>query len=207
MPFKNIYNQFISIDANTQNEIKFYTNKTNDLYSIFGNSVKANASGKKYFDIATELNVKSDSLVNYIKDLENELITRVNQEKSPLDSLQKLMNKDNYNIPTYIMVGAKEDGKEGKGMDYKNKLISYKEFMEKNTNNRGRSILELFFNTNDPIEQINKPEEKLWVLTRFYNKPLIKVLIDFNIDIFHIRMFESETMEYLQFMGRKKHLL
>ena len=70
MIINNIYNQFLSIDKTTLKEIKFFDNKTNDLYSIFESSVKANATGKKYFDIAAELKIKSDSLVGYIKSIE-----------------------------------------------------------------------------------------------------------------------------------------
>ena len=201
---KYIYNQFLTIDKTTLKEIKFFDNKTNDLFSIFESSVKANATGKKYFDIAAELKIKSDSLVGYIKSIEEELINQTGQEKFSLDSLEKLINKDNYDIPTRLMVGIEQDGKSGKGMEYKNKLISYNEFMVKNTNNRGKSVLELFFNTNDPVGQIDREEERYWVTIRFYNIPLIKVLIDFNLDILHIRMLEAETMEYLQFMGSKE---
>jgi hypothetical protein len=201
---KYIYNQFIPIDRNIQKEIKIYSNKTNELYSIFESSVKANPTGKKYFDIATELNAKSDSLVNYIIGIENELIALSEQEKFPLDSLGKLIKKESYDIPTRLLVGTEQDGKNGKGTEYKNMLISYYKFAEKNTNNRGRYILESFFNTNDPVGQIDRPEEKYWVTIRFYNTPLISVLVAFNMDILHIRMLESETMEYLQFMGSKE---
>ena len=192
---KNIYDQFLSIDKTTLKESEFFNNKTNYLYSIFESSVKTNATGKKYFNIATELKAKSDSLVEYIKGIEEELIASTGQEKFPIDSLQKLINKAS-NDPTLIMIENK------KGNDLKNKLISFKKFASQNTNTRGKEILDLFFNTDDTTNL--KGEKITWEDSKFNNVPLIKAIVYLNSVIAQIRMFESETMEYLQFLGSKE---
>jgi len=90
----------------------------------------------------------------------------------------------------------------GKGTELKNRMMLFKEFSSKNTNARGKEILNLFFNT-DSIKN-SSGENISWVDSKFYYIPLIKVLVDLNRIILYIRIYESETMEYLQFMGSKE---
>jgi len=65
----------------------------------------------------------STEMVEYIKNLRDELIATT--EKVPLDSARKLniremRKKDNYSIPTQIMIGPLENATKGKARELKN---------------------------------------------------------------------------------------
>lgn len=191
---KQALDSFIFQDESIKKEIKFYDAKATDLYATFEGAVKASGRGQVFFAKASEVKAKSDSLISYIKS-EGEAIMFF-ADKVSLDSLQNLKQKSNIDYAQYRML------KEGKGVELKNKINAYKEFVGANTNSRGKEIIDQFFNTQDP-----PPVEGrmiTWESERFEHLPLIAVMISLNDYISHIRMLESETIGYLQAMAAKE---
>lgn len=78
-------------------------------------------------------------------------------------------NKDNYDIPTQILIGASEDGSMGEARILKNKLNAFSTQLLELLNPESRKNVHLNIDTKDPL---GEPELKTWELKTFYNSPL-----------------------------------
>ena len=194
-----VLNVFIPIDHTVLKEMKFHEAKSNELYATIESAVAGNNAGTNYFEKAKEVKNTSDSLCSYIVSLEEMMVKSTGQENWNTDSVELVWEKDNLDALTKIFI--EPDGPQ-KGIELKQKLIKYKEIMYQNTNSRGKELMGLFFNTDDP----KSGEEVIydtWVIDKFYHKPMVSVLVELNQMRSNIRMIEAETMIYIQAMAAK----
>jgi hypothetical protein len=188
---KNILNAFTPVGNNVITEMKYHETKSNEIFTVLVNTVNANNAGKIYLDKAKTVKTASDTLNKYITDLEKLLVATTEQTDGNPDSLETIKAKDDYSAVNNVLFKEQLKAKE-----LKQKLITYSELVGQNTNSRGKQIIDLFFNTDDPSSI--EGDSLTWEAAKFQKLPLVSVLLTLNQTRANIRMLEAETMTYLQ---------
>ncbi|MBL4592640.1 MAG: gliding motility protein GldM [Flavobacteriales bacterium] len=184
---KDILDAFVLINTSLENTVVNYNEKNESLYSDFNvakqfDPVKVTPFWKK----AQKAKQSSFKLINYIKDLQIKLLKETEKiTENEADTLQlKFVNaKDNYDIPTNIMIGQSEDGSNGLARELKDKLSTYKTMMLSLFNKKQQKLLNINLETDDVISSSGKEN---WEMGNFYHTPLaatITILSKIQTDI------------------------
>ena len=188
---KQVLDAFVPVDHTIMKTIKLQETKCNNLYTTIENVVAGNEAGIVFLEKAKKVKSESDSLCDFITSIGKKMVSLTGQEDWNSDALELVMAKSSTNAPDELMIIDQF------GIALKQKLISYKEKMDQNTNNQGKEISALFFNTDDP-----KPGKdgitSTWESEKFEHLPMISVLVELNQMKSNIRMLEAETLVYLQ---------
>jgi hypothetical protein len=178
----------------TQNdEIMFFENKSNSIFENLDKSPGNSTAAAAYYQKSLDVKAKSDSLVGYLQSIGEEMMYKTDGNPISFDSISNLHKRANRKIGKEMMITEKRDS------IYLLRLAEFKSFIEPNTNSRGKELLDMFFTVNDTIAYKIDNNSTSWNYYRF-NKSVIGIIADFNADILHIRMLESETLNYLQTM-------
>ena len=170
---KEILDAFVLINTSLENTVINYEEKNESLYSDF--TVAKQFDPKKVTPLwkkAQEAKKLSTDLIDYIKKLQIKLLQETEKiTKNEADTLQlKFVNaKDNYDIPTNIMIGQTEDGSMGLARELKNKLMKYKEDMLTLFNKEEQQLLNIDLKTEDVATSSGKQN---WEMGSFYHTPL-----------------------------------
>jgi gliding motility-associated protein GldM len=116
----------------------------------------------------------STEMVAYINNLRDELVAET--EKVPLDSARKmnirdLRKKDNYTVPTQIMIGPLESASKGKARELKNKINEYKKKILSLLNPAQRKEVQIGLDTEDKYKDAYGNLQG-WERHHFYDIPL-----------------------------------
>lgn len=228
---KEILNSFILINDSLIVTNKNFANKNGTQYDAFKAALLNDQKKvKPWYDMAIEVQTSSEEMVAHIEDLKQYLIMKTDKLDSTevnaylakvanasndidkaaaqvlVDSIFGLKNvnsKDNYDIPTNIMIGGDEGKPEegrytsvelaGKLTEFKNGLIA------KLDPKKGQSIidaLKLNFNT-DTTLRISASERQSWHLANFYHIPLAAVITNLTKIQTDVRNAESDVVKYL----------
>ena len=126
---KDVLDAFIVVNKGLENTNKNFANRNDDLYAQFDlaksvDPVRVSSNWEK----AQNVKKQAKNLIKYINELKVKLIAETDGVTIQVaDTLQmaNINGKDNYDIPTNIMIGSSEDGSNGASRDLKNKLIAY----------------------------------------------------------------------------------
>jgi gliding motility-associated protein GldM len=170
---KEILDAFVTVNAGLENTgagidrditalyAEFDARKSVDPLRVSDNWNKAQQAKK----LSKELNT-------YIDQLKKRLIRETegfsNHEEDTI-RLQFVEAKDNYDVPTNILVGPVEDGSNGEARVLKQKLTKYQEQLLGLLEPETRKSINLNIDTRDPV---NEEELKTWELKTFYHSPL-----------------------------------
>ncbi len=193
---KNVLNSFLPLNETVVKEMNYHESKSNELYTILENAVKTSNAGKSYMAKAMDVKTASDSLCADILEIENLMAIKSGQGKCNFDSLS-IIAKDATDVSAFVMIVN------GKGEELKQNIVKFKEIVNQSTNSRGKEIMNIFFNTDDPKPAEGEKNGINWVSEKFEHLPLIAVLFELNQMRSNIRLLESETMIYLQAMAAK----
>jgi gliding motility-associated protein GldM len=170
---KDILDAFVLINTSLENTVVNYNKKNEILYSDF-NKAKSFDPNKvtPFWEKAQLAKKHSSDLIKYIKELQIKLIQeteKITNVEADTLQLNHVTNKDNYDIPTYIMIGQSEDGSTGLARELKNKLDNYKIIMLGLFNEQERKTLNIDLKTDDV-----KSREGIdsWEIGNFYHTPL-----------------------------------
>jgi len=110
---KDILNAFILIGDSLNVTNKTFANKNESTYAAFDKALAEDKDKVKPFhDKAMKVKAKSKEIVDYINKLKVHLLREVDKipESVPDDSvsIHKAQSKDNYDIPTHILIGSAE---------------------------------------------------------------------------------------------------
>lgn len=141
----------------------------------------------------------SSEMVSYIANMRDELIAST--EKVPLDSARKmsvrdLRKKDNYTIPTQIMIGPLENGSKGKARELKNKISAFREKILKLINPLHRKEIQLGLDTKDKYKDAFG-KLRSWERHYFYDIPLAADIPILNKLISEVNNAELEVVNGL----------
>ncbi|GAB4382550.1 MAG: gliding motility protein GldM [Salibacteraceae bacterium] len=204
---KDILDAFVIINEGIETTNKNFIAKNQFTYNLF-EKAKANdpEKVKKFYDKAFRAKGLADALYDHIEDLKKYLIARTSGfasvEEVPADSLFDLENvssKDNYDIPTLILIGDDpanpKDGeysaKELRGMidEFKNDLLF---LFDDETE---RQAMQLGLNTED-FGMVNGTYES-WETGNFYHVPLAAVVTILSKIQSDIRNAEADIIKAL----------
>lgn len=196
---KEILNSFIVVNTGLENTNLISGKKTENLYMEFDfqkglDPVRVQPLWAK----AQEAKKATQELYGYIEDLKKRLIRETEGiEKSIADTLQlaNVSSKDNYDIPTHIMIGESEDGSKGVARELKEKLNAYKEKLLSLVDKDVRTSLQLPINTADPVSKDGAISN--WETHNFYHSPLaasVTILSKLQTDV---KNSEAEVVSHL----------
>lgn len=228
---KEILNSFILINDSLIVTNKNFANKNESQYDAF-KAAKLNDEKKvtPWYNKAIEVKTSADDMVAHIEDLKrylimrtdkldstevNALVAKVENASNAIDkeaaqlvvdsvfALKNVNSKDNYDIPTTIMIGG-EEGNPKSGPHTANelaeKLTAFKEsLIAKLDPKKGQSIIDalmLNFNT-DTTLRISASEKQSWHLANFYHIPLAAVITNLTKIQTDVRNAESDVVKYL----------
>lgn len=217
---KEILNSFILINDSLLVTNANFTGKNQSQYDAFGVAL-ANDEKKvrPYYTQAFQVKGSADSLYNHIEALKQYLIMKTDKldstqisslrQAGDLDSvasifsLRNVNSKDNYDIPTNIMIGG-EEGKLKQGQwtaqQLMDKISSFKGILtDKLDPKKGQSIIDALnknFNT-DTLLQISQSEKQNWAMANFYHIPLAAVVTNLSKIQTDVRNAESDVVKYL----------
>lgn len=217
---KEILNSFILINDSLLVTNANFTGKNQSQYDAFGVAL-ANDEKKvrPFYTQAFQVKGSADSLYNHIEALKQYLIMRTDKldsteisslrQAGDLDSiasifsLRNVNSKDNYDVPTNIMIGG-EEGKLKQGQwtaqQLMDKIASFKGILiDKVDPKKGGSIINALnrnFNT-DTLLQISQSEKQNWAMANFYHIPLAAVVTNLSKLQTDVRNAESDVVKYL----------
>jgi gliding motility-associated protein GldM len=170
---KDILDAFVLINTSLENTVVNYNKKNEILYSDFDKAKSFDPIKVTPFWEKAQLAKKySLDLIEYIKELQIKLIQETEKiTNTEADTLQLKFtkSKDNYDIPTNIMIGQTEDGSKGLARELKNKLDNYKRLMFGLFNEQERKTLNVDLKT----DEVKSGEGiETWEIGNFYNTPL-----------------------------------
>ena len=170
---KEILDAFVLINTSLENTVVNYEEKNESLYSDFNVAKQFDPTKvTPFWKKAQEAKKHSKNLIGYIKKLQIKLLQETEKiTKNEADTLNlKFVNaKDNYDIPTNILIGQTEDGSKGLARELKNKLIKYKSDMLTLFTKEEQQLLNIDLKTDDVATSSGKQN---WEMGSFYHTPL-----------------------------------
>lgn len=158
---------------------------------------------KRYLMVHTE---KAESFDAYVEAKSEGAYTTYDAQNHDLDtlfSISKLGAKDNYDIPTHIMIGSNEaepaDGPHT-AVDLRNKLEQFTSDMMSALSNVSQAKKADFekqaqFDFSDQL--INDHEKQIWEMANFYHVPLAAVITNISRMQSEVRVIQSEALNIL----------
>ena len=202
---KDILDAFVLVNDSLENTVNNYTEKNEILYAEF-NQAKSFDPKKvtPFWQKAQEAKEKSTEIIEYIKSLQIKLYLeteKITQEEADTLLLENVNGKDNYDIPTYVMVGENENISKGLAQKLKQKLMQYKQSMYALFSEEEQKLLSIDLDTDDKLTSYGKES---WEMANFYHTPLaatITILSKIQTDVKNV---EYEVVNQLFKSVRKK---
>ncbi len=170
---KDILDAFVLINTSLESTVNNYGEKNDALYADFNaakqfDPIKVTPFWKKA-QIAKEA---SKELVSYVKEIQSQLIEateKVTKVEADTLQLQYVNGKDNYDVPTNIMIGQSEDGSAGLARALKDELNSYRAQMLGLFSKEQQKALNIDLETDDITTATGNEN---WEMGNFYHTPL-----------------------------------
>ncbi|MGQ0828358.1 MAG: type IX secretion system motor protein PorM/GldM [Bacteroidota bacterium] len=195
---KDILDAFVVVNKGLENTNNNFTDRNENLYAQFDlaksiDPVLVIPNWKK----AQEIKKESDELSNFIDKLQKQLVEETEGiEQDVADTLQmaNIESKDNYDIPTNILIGDSEDGSAGASGELKKKLIEYRTKLNSYILPVDKTKVKVDINTDDPIYS---EENENWEMYNFYNRPLVASMTILSKLKSDVKNAESLLVDYL----------
>lgn len=228
---KEILNSFILINDSLVVTNKNFTGKNESQYAAFSAALaNDDAKVRPFYERAMSVKASSDSLYTHIEGLKQYLIMMTDKLDSVevrrlLDdvsnaasfeskadaqllvdsvfSLRNVNSKDNYDIPTNIMIGG-EEGKLKEGhwtaSELVGKMNAFRDLLiSKIDTVKGESLVKALrtnFDTDKKL-RISDSEFEVWPLANFYHIPLAAVITNLSKIQTDVRNAESDIVKFL----------
>ena len=201
---KEIINAFVTVNESLVVSRDNIDNKNKLTYMAFDRAKQNDAEryGQAWTS-AQDIKKGADSLNKYIEDLKEEMVSKVEKldkgEKVP--ELREMGKKDDYDIPTYIMCGDKNDGTGFKATELKKKMDTFKALLLKNIDDGSKTDfqqrLDRAIDTKDPDPKIVEDGKRTWEMHKFYHNPVVAsvaLLTKFQGDV---KNAESQVIDHI----------
>jgi len=195
---KDILDAFVVVNKGLENTTSNFTNRNENLYADFDlaksiDPVRVTPNWK----LAQQVKKHSSELTDFIDKLQKQLVAKTDGiEQSAADTLQMadIKSKDNYDIPTNILIGDSEDGAAGASRKLKNKLIAFREQLSNCILAEDKKNIILDIDTEDPK---NKGNNENWELYNFFHRPLVASITILSKLKNDVKNAESIVVDYL----------
>jgi gliding motility-associated protein GldM len=195
---KDILDAFIVVNKGIIKTNHNYDERNEQLYASL--NIARDVDPKRIspvYDKAQQIKKESAALVQYIDNLQKELIEKtegVSKEVADTIQMEYLNKKDSYDTPTSILIGSSEDGSAGASRTLKNKLSSYRDKLTGFILPEDRKTVKVEISTDDPS---NSPDNENWEMYNFYNRPLVATLTILSKLKSDVKSAESQVVDYL----------
>lgn len=170
---KDILDAFVVVNDGLERTVSNSAAKNNVLLADFAkvNSIDPNKSTKPYRQ-ALEIQNQADDLSSFIHSLKTQLIAATEglpEEVADTISLALLEKKDDYTVPTQILIGASEDGSAGASAALRQRIESFRDHCYQVLQEVGQEGVQLGLATQ---YEIRNGVNYNWEMSHFYNTPL-----------------------------------
>ncbi len=176
---KEILNAFVAIEDGLNTTNINFDGKNGILYSKFEKAMADNKTKTKpWFDKAQEAKKLSAELCGYVDELRSELyqeIQKLTKEQADTFHLVYLDSKDNYDIPTHILIGEDPEHATGKSVELKQKIEAFKTAMTALVPESEKAGLKLGLSTAN-VYSVAEEKEVTWESNIFYHNPVAAVM-------------------------------
>ena len=195
---KDILDAFVVVNKGLENTTSNFTSRNESLYADFDlaksiDPIRVTPNWR----LAQLVKKHSCELTDYIDKLQKQLVAKTDGiEQSVADTLQMadIKSKDNYDIPTNILIGSSEDGSAGASRKLKNKLIDYREQLTNCILQEDKKNVILDIDTDAP-KGITSNEN--WELYNFFHRPVVASITILSKLKNDVKNAESIVIDYL----------
>jgi len=195
---KDILNAFVVVNGSLEKTNESFASKISNQYSAFDKAKQMDEKKvRAAWDKAQSVKKLAKDMGDYIQGLKKQLLMEtegLTAGQADTAQLAFIGSKDNYDIPTYLMIGESHDGSAGLSRKLKEKLIEYKKKMLGFIDPKDQKDFRISINTDDPE---HSEENENWELYNFYHTPLvasITILSKYQTDV---KKVESDVLDYL----------
>lgn len=195
---KDILDAFVVVNKGLEKTNFNFTERNENLYAQFDlakqvDPVRVLPNWAK----AQEVKKHSEELSNFIDELQKQLVQQtegVERNVSDTLKMENIKSKDNYDIPTNIMIGDSEDGSKGEAGKLRMLLEAYKNRLTDFILPEDRNNVKVDINTANPEHSENNEN---WELYNFYHRPLVASLTILSKIKNDVKNAESVVVDYL----------
>ncbi len=200
---KEVINAFVTINESVVLTKDNLDKKNQATYANFAQAMSVDAA--KYADVnkrAEAIRKEANDIHKYIEDTKIKLVRAADklEPSDPIPALPDMENKEDYDTPTHIMIGADDHtGKGAVASELKGKLEKFKKTIIDNAPAESKEDykkrLETLLNTADPKKA--EDGKRTWEMMSFYHNPVVAtvaLLSKFQSDI---RSAESQITDEL----------
>jgi gliding motility-associated protein GldM len=195
---KDVLDSFIVVNKGLEKTNENFTAHNDELYAQFNlaksvDPVRVTPNWKK----AQDVKLQAAKLISYIDDIQNKLVAETDGVSTKVaDTLQmaNINSKDNYDIPTNVMIGNTEDGSNGLSHELKNKLVDYRKVLGNYILPIDRKKVEIGIDTENPPDNQNNEN---WEVYNFFHRPLVASITILSKLKNDVKNAESTVVDYL----------
>lgn len=195
---KEILNAFVVVNTGLELTLENFDEKNKQLYLTFDEQRSLNpVKVKPYWEKAQQVKKLSAEMHGYIESLKKKIVMETEGLSAEVADTMKLSNvqaKDDYDIPTNIMIGNSEDGSAGASRELKLRLNGYRDALFGIVDPEDKPLLKLNIDTRDP--QHSETNEN-WENHNFFHSPVAAVVTILSKMQTDVRNAETEVVDLL----------
>jgi len=199
---KEIIHAFVTINESLEVTVSNLTAKNSQAYSAFDKQMQNDKiKTEPFYKKAQSIKKQCEALDVYIKGLKEELIRTTDglEAGAKVVSLAEMKKQDDYDTPTRLMCGDKQDGRGHKASELKAKIIEFKKNITSSLDAGDRAKfqkrLDELFNTDDPKK--TEDGKSTWEMANFYHNPVVASVALLTKTQSDIKNAESEMVTHL----------
>jgi gliding motility-associated protein GldM len=197
---KEILNAFITIEEGLNVTNTNFDGKNGILYDKFEKALGENKTKTQpFYDKAITAKAKAAEICKYIDELKSEIyadVQKVPKEAADTFQLKYLDSKDNYDIPTHLLIGENPEAATGKAVELKAKLLAFRNEMIELVPAKERAGLKIGLNTGD-VYSVAEEKTVTWENNLFYHIPVAAVLSSLAMLKNEVKNAESDVVAML----------
>lgn len=200
---KEIINAFVTINDSLEVTVKNLSGKNTKAYEAFEKQMQNDkAKTEPFYNKAKVVKAECEKLDKYIAALKEELIRETDKMEpgAKMVPLREMKAQDNYDDPTRIMCGDKQDGRGHKATELKNKIETFKKnilaSLDASDKDKFKKRLDELFDTKDPVKS-TEDGKKTWEMANFYHNPVVATVALLSKIQTDIKNAESELVTHL----------
>jgi gliding motility-associated protein GldM len=201
---KEIINAFVTVNESLEVSRDNIDNKNKITYMAFDRAMENDA--KKYGQAhanAQEIKKGAAELTKYVEDLKKDLVSKVEglDVGEAVPELRAVGKKDDYDIPTFIMCGDKNDGVGAKATELKNKMNAFKasvlKLMDEKSKADFQARLDKALDTKDPEPKYVEDGKRTWEMYKFYHNPVVATVALLTKMQGDVKNAESQVIDHI----------
>jgi gliding motility-associated protein GldM len=199
---KQILNAFVIVNDGLEHTNKNFDKKNESTYNQFDKAMANDrAKTKPYYDKAQLVKKWSKGLCDYIDSVKKELIAVTDGKSPKVADTIKLMEvdaKDNFDIPTHILINdaAAEDGSKGRAHELKNRIAHFRHDVMALCKPQDTASLNIGLKTPD-VFSLEEDRKVNWEINNFSERPLAADIVMMTKYQNDVKNTEATVVTYL----------